>query len=379
MSDETNPQPPEPSPTRGKNLLFIAGPCSAESRDQLLETALALRHLPLTYFRAGFWKPRTRPGHFEGVGEKGLPWLAEVRKETSLPIMTEVSLPQHVEKALGISIDALWVGARTVSDPFSVQNLADALRGSQLPLFIKNPISPDLNLWIGAFERFLRAGVTNLYAIFRGFSPNYSSKLSYRNTPLWSIAFELQRALPDIAIIADPSHITGRKKEVERVAREAVELGFDGIMVETHICPSEAMSDAMQQITPDDLERLIAMVEKHHRTTHPRLSELDGYRKLLAEIDEVLLATLARRLEVARAIGSYKHEHQIPILQLEYFSKLLERNCQRASELQLPEGFVRQLYAEIHELSTKIQLEASQESDSSTDKNRIDKQETFLK
>lgn len=352
------PSPKESSST--KDLLVIAGPCSAESEAQLLATAEALRGMPISYFRAGLWKPRTRPGAFEGVGEQGVQWLQEIQREMQLKIITEVSLPHHAEIALKAGFDALWVGARTVSDPFAVQNLAEALKGCSIPLFIKNPISPDVNLWIGAIERFSRKNVSQVGAIFRGFSPMYSSKLGYRNTPSWSVAFELKRKLPQLPIICDPSHITGRRKEVKEFCKKAVELGFDGVMVETHIRPDEAKSDASQQITPTMLGEILQMMKQCRRTVSPYPSELETYRKLLSEIDDALLSTLAKRIEVVREIGRYKAVHEIPILQMDHFSHVLATNLDRAKTLELPQDFVYHLFTEIHELSTKVQYEEAE-------------------
>lgn len=360
MSELTDTIPPSNQISNTEEMLLVAGPCSAESREQLLSTALELQPLSVSYFRAGLWKPRTRPGSFEGVGEKGLPWLLEVREKTGLRVMTEVSLPDHVEAVQRAGLDALWVGARTVSDPFAVQNLADALSGSSLPLFIKNPISPDLDLWIGAIERFMRAGITTIGAIFRGFSPCYSSKLGYRNTPSWSIAFELKRLFPKLPIICDPSHITGRRRDIEEFCTMAVELGFDGIMVETHIHPEDAKSDANQQVTPFELKEILGKMELLKRNATGLVpTEMEAYRKLLSEIDDTLLSVLARRMEVSHEIGLYKQSHQIPILQMEYFSEVLAKNLRRAEALNLPQDFVYHLYTDIHELSTKIQFESS--------------------
>lgn len=372
MSDLTD-APPQDLPPSSKNLLVVAGPCSAESQEQILDTAKALQGMPISYFRAGLWKPRTRPGAFEGVGTKGIAWLQEVKRKTKLKIITEVSLPHHVEETLKAGFDALWIGARTVSDPFAVQNLADALKGCTIPIFVKNPISPDINLWIGAIERLSRANVQHLGAIFRGFSPMYSSKLGYRNTPSWSVAFELKRIMPHLPIICDPSHITGKRSDVEEFCKKSVELGFDGVMIETHIQPDEAKSDASQQVSPTMLRKILQTAWRSRRTTQPYSLELETYRKLLSEIDDALLSTLAKRIEVAREIGRYKDSHEIPILQMEHFSNVLKTNLERAKKLELPTDFVYLLFTEIHELSTKVQFEEAKKAENSI----LDKERNF--
>lgn len=349
-----------------KPLVVLAGPCSAESLPQLLATAEGVKGLPITYFRAGLWKPRTRPGTFEGVGKEGLAWLREVKDRIGLPVMTEVSLPWQVDLALKNGIDALWIGARSVSDPFAVQELAEALRGINIPLYVKNPISPDIELWIGAIERLLSCGQSEIHAIFRGISPSYGSKLGYRNSPSWSFAFELRRLMPTLPIICDPSHISGRRQDVGSLCRKSIELGFDGIMVETHINPSEAKSDASQQVTPKELGEILEQMQGARRTGKVSFDELDTYRKLLYEIDENLLSILAHRMEIAREIGKYKQKANIPILQMEHFSRVLKENCQRARRFHLPENFIYQLFTEIHELSTKFQLEETDENSRST-------------
>ncbi len=361
MSEHSEPLPSTPSRNAPLPLVIVAGPCSAESPEQILATAEALAHLPITYFRAGLWKPRTRPGNFEGVGEEGISWLTDVKSRTGLSVMTEVSLPEHVQKVLSAGIDAVWLGARTVSNPFAVQAIADALKGAQIPVFIKNPISPDVSLWRGAIERIQQVGITHVSAVFRGFSPIYASKLGYRNTPSWSVAFELRRQMPHIPLICDPSHITGRQYEVEGMCIEAVELGFDGIMVETHISPRTAKSDAQQQVTPGQLSNILCNLQTYRRQAQPQNSDLENYRKLLSEIDDTLLTVIAKRMEVAREIGNYKRVHHIPVLQLEHFSHVLETNMIRARKLNLPDEFVYNLFTCIHELSTRIQLNESKE------------------
>lgn len=337
---------------------IVAGPCSAESEEQLLATANSLRGIPITYFRAGLWKPRTRPGAFQGVGTEGIQWLASVKKESGLRVMTEVSLPRHVEEVLKGGIEAVWLGARTVSDPFAVQDIADALKGNPLPVFIKNPISPDTQLWLGAIERLQEAGITDITAVFRGFSTLHTAKSFHRNTPYWSVAYELKSFLPSLPLFCDPSHITGRRDEIEPMCRTAIEMGFDGLMIECHIAPNEAKSDAAQQITPDTLRGIVERLASCQRLERSQHAQLESFRTILSEIDETLLMVLARRMEVARSIGQYKQEHLIPILQTDQFSTVLRESEERARRLGLDEAFVRRLFSAIHELSISVQTEA---------------------
>ena len=240
--------------------ILIAGPCSAETEEQVMTTATALAHQGITIFRAGIWKPRTRPGSFEGVGPEGLPWLQRVQRELGMKVVVEVGNPSHVDEALRAGVDMVWIGARTSANPFAVQAVAEALRGTDIPVLVKNPINPDVELWMGALERFQRQGITRLTAVLRGFSCH--EKSSYRNPPLWDIAQELRRRMPELPFLCDPSHICGRRDLIPDVCREALERGFDGLMIESHCHPDAAWSDAAQQLTPSDLAGILATLSK---------------------------------------------------------------------------------------------------------------------
>ena len=240
--------------------IIIAGPCSAETEEQVMTTATALARLGITIFRAGIWKPRTRPGCFEGVGTQGFPWLQRVQRELGMEVIVEVGNPHHVEQALKAGVDRVWIGARTSANPFAVQAVAEALRGTDIPVLVKNPINPDLELWVGALERFQRQGITRLSAVLRGFS--CYEKTSYRNPPLWDIALELRRRMPDLTFLCDPSHICGRRDLISEVCRQALDLGFNGLMIESHCDPDAAWSDAAQQLTPDALATILASLPR---------------------------------------------------------------------------------------------------------------------
>lgn len=352
MIDQPEPLPPS-------SLLppiYVAGPCSAESAEQLLSIARALSSLPLSFFRAGLWKPRTRPGSFEGVGREGIPWLQSVKQQTGLRVMTEVSTPKQLELVLEAGIDAIWLGARTVSDPFAVQEIADALSGCTIPVFIKNPISPDAQLWRGAIERVFMAGIQEVVAVFRGFSTIYAAGL-HRNMPYWSVAFDLKRTLPSVPLLCDPSHITGKRKAVSAMAMDAMTMGFDGLMIETHCSPESAKSDAQQQILPSEMAQIIASVAQLKPSHSSPEEELQNYRRILAEIDHTILTALASRMQIAKKIGAYKMEHQIPILQTTQFSSVIEECTRIGTQLGLDPSFVERLFADIHECSVHVQSE----------------------
>ena len=294
-----------------KRPIIIAGPCSAESREQVLNTAQSLASKGIRIFRAGIWKPRTKPGGFEGVGAVGLPWLKEVKEKTGMLTSTEVATPYHVFEAIKAGIDILWIGARTVANPFAMQELADALKGTDIPILVKNPVNPDLELWIGAIERIYGAGIRNIGVIHRGFS-SYEKKL-YRNLPLWHIPIELKRRYPDLSMFCDPSHIGGKRELVAPIAQQALDLNFDGLIIESHCDPDHALSDAAQQLTPDVLDYTLSMlvIRDNAQTTE----DITVLRKQIDEIDEQLLATLAKRMRISKEIGTYKKEHNMPILQ----------------------------------------------------------------
>ena len=336
-----------------KYPIVIAGPCSVETEAQILATARALAEFPeVKLLRGGIWKPRTRPDVFEGKGVDGLVWLREAKQETGLPTATEVATPEHVELALRYEVDALWIGARTTVNPFSVQQLADALQGVDIPLYIKNPVSPDLNLWIGAFERFQKAGMKQLAAIHRGFS--YYKESPYRNFPMWEIPIELKRIL-DVPVITDISHICGCRELLQDTAQKSVDLAFDGLMVECHNDPCHALTDADQQITPVALSELIS-------TLSPRSQQADGSDPTLAalrsEIDDVdaeLLQLLTRRMNVASQIGEYKKEKGLTVVQMDRWKQILSEHLDTGMELGLSPELIKKVFEAIHQSSIQRQ------------------------
>ena len=332
--------------------IIIAGPCSAESREQVLNTAQELAKNGVKVFRAGIWKPRTKPGGFEGVGTVGLPWLKEVKQKTGMLVATEVATAAHVFEAIKAGIDILWIGARTAANPFAMQELADSLRGTDIPVLVKNPVNPDLELWIGALERLVNAGVTNVGVILRGFS-TYDQKM-YRNLPLWHIPIELRRRYPNITMFCDPSHIGGKRELVAPISQQAMDLKFDGLMVESHCNPDEALSDAKQQITPQVLDFTLKMlVLRENVQTTENISVL---RKQIDEIDEQLLAILAKRNRISREIGMYKKENNMPVLQTGRYNEILEKRASMGEAMNLDKEFVFAIMKAIHEESVRIQL-----------------------
>ncbi len=332
--------------------IIIAGPCSAESREQVLNTAQQLAKNGVRIFRAGIWKPRTKPGGFEGMGTAGLPWLKEVKQQTGMLVATEVATAAHVFEAVKAGIDILWIGARTSANPFAMQELADALKGTDIPVLVKNPVNPDLELWIGALQRLVNAGVTNVGVILRGFS-TYDKKL-YRNLPLWHIPIELRRRYPNITMFCDPSHIGGKRELVAPISQQAMDLKFDGLMVESHCNPDEALSDAAQQITPQVLDFTLKMlVLRENVQTTENISVL---RKQIDEIDEQLLTILAKRNRISREIGMFKKENNMPVLQTGRYNEILEKRAAMGEAMNLDKEFVFAIMKAIHEESVKIQL-----------------------
>lgn len=328
---------------------FIGGPCSAESFDQTLKTARRLAVFPeIQAFRAGIWKPRTRPNAFEGHGSMALPWLAEVKRETGLPVCTEVAKASHTEEALKAGIDILWIGARTTVNPFSVQEIAEVLRGVNLPVMVKNPVTPDLQLWIGAVERLQNVGITNLAVIHRGFSSFQKTK--FRNAPEWSIPIEFKRLFPRVPMICDPSHIAGIRPLLFPIAQKAFDLDYDGLMVETHPNPDEAWSDAEQQITPEAYFQLIRKI-KYRKTkdfqTEPS-DELENLRRKIDGIDVRLLEILAERMAVVRQIGAHKKENGMTMLQINRWNDIYENQLRNGLSLGLSEEMIQDLYKLIH-------------------------------
>ena len=331
----------------------IAGPCSVESEAQILATAQALAQIPeVKMLRGGIWKPRTRPDAFEGRGEEGLIWLCEAKQETDLPIITEVATPEHVELALKYEVDALWIGARTVVNPFSVQQLADALLGTDIPLFIKNPVSPDLKLWIGAFERFQKAGLSQLAAIHRGFS--YYKESPYRNFPMWEIPIELTQRL-NVPLITDVSHICGNRELLQATAQKALDLATDGLMIECHIYPDAALTDAKQQITPDELKTLLANLTFRSKQPCNAERDLAGLRGEIDDIDSELLQLLARRMEVSAQIGEYKKRNNVTVVQMDRWKKILADHVATGSDLGLSPNLINKVFEAIHQASIERQ------------------------
>lgn len=340
-----------------KRPLVIAGPCSAETEEQVMEVATDLKSRGIKIFRAGIWKPRTRPNTFEGVGEVGLPWLKRVQKELGMYTATEVANAKHVYEALKHGVDILWIGARSTANPFAVQEIADALRGVDIPVMIKNPINPDVELWLGAIERVNQAGIKRIAAIHRGFSA-YDKKI-YRNIPQWHIPIELRRKVRDLPIICDPSHIGGKRELIAPISQQAMDLNFDGLIIESHNCPEKAISDAAQQITPETLEYIISklVMREITGTTEP-LNEL---RKQIDELDNELMAVLAKRMRVAREIGTYKKENNMTILQTARYDEILNNRLKQGESMGLSNEFMSRVLKGIHEESIRHQAEIMNE------------------
>jgi chorismate mutase len=337
----------------------IAGPCSAETEAQVLRTAHRLRQdRRVAAFRAGIWKPRTRPDCFEGVGVAGLPWLQRVRRETGLPVAVEVARAQHVYEALKHGVDILWVGARTTVNPFSVQEVAEALRGADVPVWVKNPVSPDLSLWLGAVERLARAGIRRLGAIHRGFST--AEPGPWRNAPRWELALAFRKEAPDLPLLGDPSHLGGRREVLAEIARRGIELGFDGLMIEAHARPAAALSDAAQQVTPAELSALLDALpgRRRARAAEAPAQTLAALRGEIDHLDEELMRLLSRRNEVAGAIGRYKKEHRMEALQGGRWQQVRADRLEQAVRLGLDRRLVAEILERIHDLSLQIQLEA---------------------
>lgn len=333
----------------GKRPWVIAGPCSAESEEQVMRTAEALKMTgKVDVLRAGIWKPRTRPGNFEGVGSIGLPWLQKAKQITGLPFAIEVATVKQLEDALKHDTDMVWIGARTTANPFSVQEMADAFAGLQLPVLIKNPVNPDLELWTGAVERVLKSGVEKVGLVHRGFSSYGDTE--YRNAPMWQLALEMKRRFPELPFIVDPSHICGNRHLLQSVTQSAVDLDYDGLIIESHITPDEAWSDAKQQITPKALNDLLeAIVWRKVQVESPQVhEELEKLRRQIDRLDDELLQLLHHRMKISEEIGFYKKEHDITILQTERWNQILERVCRNGSLAGLSEAFIKKYFDAIH-------------------------------
>ena len=340
-------------PSDHERPVVIAGPCSAETEEQVMTTATQLAMKGCHMFRAGVWKPRTKPGGFEGQGEKAMPWLKRVKNETGMLVATEVATPEHVRIALEYDIDILWIGARTSANPFAMQALADSLKGVDKPVLVKNPVNPDLELWIGALERINQAGVTKLAAVHRGFS-SYDKKI-YRNLPMWQIPIELRRRIPNLPIICDPSHIGGRRELVAPLCQQAMDLGFDGLLVESHCDPDRAWSDAKQQVTPDILDYILSLlVIRDEKVTTEGIHEL---RKQIDELDNQLMDLLAKRMRVCREIGQYKKEHNMTVLQPARYGEILDKRGAQGALCGMGSDFVKKVFESVHEESVRQQME----------------------
>lgn len=336
-------------------LFLIAGPCAAETEEQVLAIAKQLSTTNISLFRSGIWKPRTRPNSFEGVGEVGLKWLQRVKKDFGIPVCVEVANTKHVELALKNNMDVLWIGARTTVNPFTVQEIADALEGIDIPVMIKNPVNPDVDLWQGAIERFLNSGKTKVLAIHRGFSTY--EKTIYRNRPMWEIPIELKRRMPELPIICDPSHITGNREMIFDVSQKALDLNFDGLMIETHNNPDEALSDSPQQITPDSLKIILAKLEiRKVISDDPQLnSTLEELRKLVDKIDDELLETIVERMQYAEQIGAFKKENGLTIFQPERYNEIVTRMMGNAISKDLSADIIARIWELIHKESIRHQ------------------------
>jgi len=334
-----------------ENKTIIAGPCSAESREQVLKTAEGLTSVGISYFRAGLWKPRTRPGCFEGVGEKGLEWMREVKQKYGLKIATEVAFREHVEMCLSAGVDLVWIGARTTSNPFLVQELAEALGGKNIKVLVKNPINPDVDLWAGAVDRLTRAGVRNVGVIHRGFS-SYQ-KIKYRNAPGWQIAIEFRQRYPDVPFFCDPSHLAGRKDYILELSQKSLDLGLDGLMIETHCSPSQALSDSGQQLTPSELKCLLDSLSarKPLPTSEDVRSRLEEMRRDMDVIDTRILQDLTDRMDISRQMGHLKKAEGISVIQTGRWNSLLERVCEESKKYGLREDYVKSIFSIIHDAS----------------------------
>ena len=338
---------------RLKRPVVIAGPCSAETEEQVMETAKNLAKNGVRIFRAGIWKPRTKPGGFEGVGSVGLTWLQEVKKETGMLVATEVANKQHVEEALNAGVDVLWIGARTSANPFAMQEIADSLVGADVPVLVKNPVNPDLELWIGAMQRIYNAGIRQIGAIHRGFSA-YGKHL-YRNMPQWHIPIELRRRMPELTLICDPSHIGGKRELVAPLSQQAMDMGFDGLIVESHCDPDSAWSDKSQQVTPEVLNFILNMLVV--RDTTQTTESLTLLRQQIDQIDNDLLEALSKRMRISREIGQYKKEHSMPVVQTGRYDDILNSRAAAAEELGMNGDFMKTVYQAIHEESVRQQIE----------------------
>ncbi len=368
MKIQLNLSPLEEGDIKLKRPVIISGPCSAESEEQVMETCTQLAatgHVQI--LRAGIWKPRTRPNSFEGIGSIGLKWLKQAGKETGLPVCVEVANVKHVYESLRMGIDILWIGARTTVNPFAVQEIADALQGVDIPVIVKNPINPDLALWIGALERLNNAGINKLAALHRGFS--FYGEAKYRNKPQWEIPIELMRRVPNLPVFCDPSHICGRRDILQEVSQKALDLNFDGIMLESHIQPSKALSDAKQQVTPDHFKEIIdSLVLRDPKVTDAMLQHtLENLREEIDQIDQEVVSTLAKRMLVAEEIGRVKKQNGIKILQPSRWEEIIEKRTAAGEAQGLSPAFTKAMYNAIHNESIRHQTMVMNQQGSSNE------------
>lgn len=346
---------------------LIAGPCSVETEEQLFTVCRELAaNKKVKVIRGGIWKPRTRPDSFEGIGTIGLPWIQAIKQEINLPFAVEVATPKHVEAALKAGIDILWIGARTTVNPFAVQDIADALKGTQIPVMIKNPINPDLGLWLGAFERFQKVGIEDLTAIHRGFSVYHHPK--YRNVPNWELPIGLKEHLPQIPMICDPSHITGNRELLLEVSQKAMDLNFDGLMIESHPNPDKAWSDAAQQLTPEALDLMLQKLVLRSRDLEDSTNEqLAGLRTKISNLDDQLFDILAARMKISDELGAFKRQHNLTILKEDHWKKIVQQRLENNSHTGLSLKFVREILDHVHQESIRHQTKVMNNDNSAND------------
>ena len=347
--------------TQHQRPLIIAGPCSAETEEQLFNTAILLKNNGIKILRAGIWKPRTRPNCFEGVGIKGLPWLQNIQRELGMKSSTEVANANHVEAALKYGMDMLWIGARSTANPFAVQEIAESLKGIDIPVFVKNPVNPDIELWIGAFERLYLCGITKLGAIHRGFSSYNSTR--YRNMPQWQIPIELKRRIKNLPLFCDPSHIGGHREYIQEISQKAMDLGFDGLIIESHINPDYALSDASQQVTPQQLNQILGHLiirEEHPNNSNNNLI-MEELREKIDTLDNTIMEVLTNRMKIIEEIGMYKKQNNITILQPDRWEKILTRVLEEARKNNLSEELVERVFKAIHQASIDRQTDIMNE------------------
>ena len=356
MVVEVDLQPLDFPGLKRERPLIIAGPCSAESEEQVLNTARDIAAMRVKIFRAGIWKPRTRPNAFEGIGSIGLPWLQTVQKETGMLVATEVANVKHVNEALKYGVDILWIGARTTANPFAVQEIADSLIGVDIPVFVKNPVNPDVDLWIGAIERINQAGINQIVAIHRGFS-SYDKSI-YRNAPQWQIPIELRRRIKDLPIIVDPSHICGRRELLYDISQKAMDLNFDGLIIETHINPDKAWSDAEQQVTPEGLKKILdRLVLRDPEIDDELMLTLAEFRDQIDKLDDKFINLIEDRMKVVGSIGKYKKDNNITILQNKRWDDMLRSRLILGERKGLSEDFINKVFRAIHQESINKQID----------------------